>query len=132
MKHYFLVDRLATVYEHSHRFSAWEFVAQEHTLFPGHDEPVILWVIFGNVHIYRTWSQVEGVHELPDPLEGEQLQHPHMHRLKRLHGLTHQDHPDGTTTWHAADGTEAARPTTRQIMKHLANTHWPSFIFKIF
>lgn len=132
MKHYFLVDSLATVYEHSHRFSNWEFVAQEHTQFPSNDESVILWAIFGNVHIYHTWSQVAGVHELPDPLEGEPLEHTHMHRLKRLHGLTHKDHEDGRTTWHNSEGTEVERPTTRKVMNHLAQTHWPSFRFKIF
>jgi hypothetical protein len=131
-KHYFLVDHLTTVYEHSHRFSAWEFVAQEHTEFPSDDEPVILWVIFGNIHIYHVWNQVEGVHELPDPLEGEPLEHRHMHRLKRVHGHTHQDHKDGTTTWHAEDGTEVERPTTKKTMNTLAKTHWPSFRFKIF
>jgi hypothetical protein len=132
VKHYFLVDNLSTVFEHSHRFSNWEYVAQEHTQLPNHDEPVIVWVIFGSVHTYHVWIQVPGVHELPDPLEGEPLEHHHMHRLKRLHGLKHQDHEDGSTTWHAADGSEVERPTTRKVMNHLAKTHWPSFRFKIF
>lgn len=132
MKNYFLVDKLATVYEHSHRFQQWEFVAQDHTNFPARHEAVILWVKFGSVHIYHTWSQVEGVHELPDPIEGEPLEHSHMHRLKRIHGLTHKEHPDGSTTWHNSDGTEVARPITRKIMNKLAAEHWPSFKYKVF
>ena len=132
MKHYFLIDRLDILHSHVVHYAKCEYVAQDHHSVPEDHEPVIAWVSFTSIGSYHTFTSRPGVHELPDPIDNEPLEHKHMQRLRRVHKHHSRTDEHGNTTWHDHTGKQVEHPTTRKLMNQLAKEHWPSFKFKIF
>lgn len=140
MHYYYVVDTLKHVRDNGHLLSSYEYCGtiQASVAYDRKGEhEVLVKVSFSDHGGMDAWEKLAFVHPLPHPLEDDELEDFHMHKLQRFHGHEHKppaNNPNGAPVWHHA-GTDvplARKPHTRKMMEQHVGKVFPNFRFRLF